>query len=201
MRHRVRRNPHLVMRFIESSVSPVARPGPLTLLWRWRYETALIAGGPAVVVLSVRTVDPAFTVTTGAVVCVIVIVWPQARREVESRLWCVVTPHRVRKACAEAMIVTRRGKLPVILRTRPEPFGERLWIWCRAGISPRDLEQAHDVIAAACWLAREVRVTRHPHRASLVVLNVIRRPEGPVLEEEPPPCETWQRSLPRFPRH
>ncbi|WP_157099642.1 hypothetical protein [Microbispora sp. ATCC PTA-5024] len=193
MRHMLRRNGNLVLRVLESELAPVARPGPFVLLWRWRYEAALLAGGPAVVVLAVRTVGWAPTIAAGAVTALAVVVWPQARREVEGRFWCVVTPHRVRKACAEAMIVTRRGKLPMILWTRPESFGERLWVWCRAGISPGDLQQAHDVIAAACWLAKGVRVLRHPRRASLVIVDVIRRDEHPA-PEEPAPGDTWERS-------
>lgn len=126
MRHATRRNPHLVLRFIERETSPVARPGPLVVLWRWRYETALLLGGPAVGVVAVRAVGPAAAIVAGSLVVLLVLVWPQARREVAGRFWCVVTPHRVRKACAEALIVNRRGKLPVILRTKPEPFGERV---------------------------------------------------------------------------
>ncbi|MGW5264434.1 hypothetical protein ACWEQG_25955 [Microbispora sp. NPDC004025] len=195
MRHSVRRNTHLVLRFIERETSPVARPGPLVVLWRWRYETVLLVGGPAVVVLAVRTAGPAVTIVAGSLVCLLVLVWPQARREVAGRFWCVVTPHRVRTACAEALIVSRRGKLPVILRTRPEPFGERLWVWCRAGTSPGDLERARDVIAAACWLAREVRITRDPHRTSLVIVDVLRHSGRPASRE---PAETGERTLTRF---
>ncbi len=195
MRHPVRRNPHLVLRFIERETSPVARPGPLLVLWRWRYEAVLAVGGPAVVIIAVRTAGPAVTIVTGSLVCLLVLLWPQARREVAARFWCVVTPHRVRKACAEALIVNRRGKLPMILRTRPEPFGERLWVWCRAGTSPSDLERARDMIAAACWLAHGVRITRDPHRTSLVLVDVLRRAGRPVSQE---PAEAGERTLTRF---
>ncbi|MEV4295604.1 hypothetical protein [Microbispora rosea] len=195
MRHSVRRNPHLVLRFIERETSPVARPGPLVVLWRWRYEAMLLVGGPAVVGVAVRAAGPAVTIVAGSLVGLLVLLWPQARREVAGRFWCVVTPHRVRKACAEALIVSRRGKLPVILRTRPEPFGERLWVWCRAGTSPGDLEQARDMIAAACWLAHEVRIARDPHRTSVVIVDVLRRAGRPVPGEPP---ETGERTLTRF---
>ncbi|MFI7030712.1 hypothetical protein ACIBK1_18570 [Microbispora rosea] len=195
MRHSVRRNPHLVLRLIERETSPVARPGPLVVLWRWRYEATLLVGGPAVVGVAVRAAGPAVTIVAGSLVGLLVLLWPQARREVAGRFWCVVTPHRVRKACAEALIVSRRGKLPVILRTRPEPFGERLWVWCRAGTSPGDLERARDMIAAACWLAHEVRIARDPHRTSVVIVDVLRRAGRPVPGE---PAETGERTLTRF---
>lgn len=195
MRHTIRRNPHLILRFIERETSPVARPGPLVVLWRWRYEVLLLVGGPAVVVLAVRTAGTAVTIISGSLICLLVLVWPQARREVAGRFWCVVTPHRVRRACAEALIVNRRGKLPMILRTRPEPFGERVWVWCRAGTSAGDLERARDTIAAACWLAHGVRITRDPHRASLVIVDVLRYAGRSVPEEEGEPGE---RTLTRF---
>ncbi|GAA4563257.1 hypothetical protein [Planotetraspora kaengkrachanensis] len=177
MRHGLRRHNRLVARFVESAVVPVARPGPFTVLWRWRYEAALLIGVPALVAVLWRAIGMAPTIAGTAVICLVAVVLPQARREVEARFWCVVTPHRVRRACAEALIVTRKGKLPIIVHTKPEPFGERLWIWCRAGTSPGDLERARDLIAASCWLASDVRVMRHPDRASLAIVDVVRRAE------------------------
>jgi hypothetical protein len=192
MRHGLQRHNRLVTRFVEGAVVPVARPGPFTVLWRWRYEAGLLLVVPALVAVSWRTIGLAVTIAVMAVICLVVAVLPQARREVEARFWCVVTPHRVRKACAEALIVTRKGKLPIIVHTKPEPFGERLWIWCRAGTSPGDLERAHDLIAASCWLAKDIRVLRHPDRASLVILDVIRRTEHG--EHEWPSASTmWAR--------
>jgi hypothetical protein len=64
--------------------------------------------------------------------------------------------------------------VPVVLYTTPAEFGERVTLWCRAGITAGDLEAARDVLRAACW-ASDVRVMaseRHPH---IVVLEVIRR--------------------------
>jgi hypothetical protein len=102
---------------------PVATPGPLTLLWRWRYEVGLMIGAPVLLVAPSRMIGVVPTAVMVAAICLGIAVWPQARRDVEARFWCVVTPHRVRKALAEALTVTRRGKLPIILYTRPEPFG------------------------------------------------------------------------------
>ena len=73
-----------------------------------------------------------------------------------------------------AWIQTRDGRLPVVLYTVPVDFGERVWLWCRAGITAGDLEAARDILRAACW-ASDVRVVVNDRRSHIVVLEVIRR--------------------------
>jgi hypothetical protein len=177
MRHGIRRNRHLILRLIESATSPVARPGPFVLLWRWRYEVGLAIGAPGCWLLMDRQLGWTAAITTIAAVLFVAALWPPARTELAARMWCVITPHRIRKGMAQALIVTARGKLPIVFYTRPEAFGERLWIWCRAGTSPADLIGARDLLAAACWLASDVRIARHPDRASLAIVDVIRCPD------------------------
>lgn len=62
----------------------------------------------------------------------------------------------------------------------PAGFGERVWLWCRAGITAGDLEAARDVLRAACW-ASDARVVVNDRRSHIVVLEVIRRlpPDSP----------------------
>ena len=105
--------------------------------------------------------------------------WPRSRQRIIARAWCVITPHRVRTGCAHAWIQTRDGRLPVVLYTVPEHFGERVWLWCRAGITAGDLEATRDILRSACW-ASVVRVVVNDRRSHIVVLEVIRRapPEG-----------------------
>jgi hypothetical protein len=107
--------------------------------------------------------------------------WPQGRRFLVARAWCIVTPHRVRVGCAQAWIHSRSGKIPAVLLTGRLSFGERVYLWCRAGTSADDLSSARKLLAAACW-ADDIRVTRHPRYAHLVTLDVIRRgqPGGPA---------------------
>jgi hypothetical protein len=69
------------------------------------------------------------------------------------------------------------------LYTTRAPFGERVALWCRAGITAGDLQAARDVLRAACW-ARDVRVVPCPRYADIVVLEVVRR-----LPAGPPPSE------------
>jgi hypothetical protein len=100
--------------------------------------------------------------------------WPQGRAFLAARAWCTVTPHRVRVGCGQAWIHSRAGKIPAVLITRRQPFGERVYLWCRAGTSADDLSSASVLLAAACW-ADNIRVIRSPRYAHLVMLDVIRR--------------------------
>ena len=160
-----------------------ARPGPIARLWHWRYELGLITG---VVLGSVTigvTLGPDWLITAAAAVMAVLaaaLAWPPSRRRIIARAWCVITPHRIRTGCIQAWVQTRGGRLPVVLYTVPEDFGERVWLWLRAGITTGDLEAARDILRAACW-ASDVRVVVNDRRNHIVVLEVIRRlpPGGP----------------------
>ncbi len=179
-----------VMASVEAAVSAVARPGLIARLWHWRYELGLLAGlllGPAGIGV---TLGPGWLIATAAAamaVGVIAMTWPPSRRRIVARAWCVITPHRVRTGCVHAWIQTRDGRLPVVLYTVPAEFGERVWLWCRAGITAGDLEAARDILRAACW-ASDVRVVVNDRRSHIVVLEVIRRlPAGRQAGGAPDP--------------
>ena len=72
----------------------------------------------------------------------------------------------------------------MVLYTVPVDSGERVWLWCRAGITAGDLEAARDILRSACW-ASDVRVVVNDRRSHIVVLEVIRR-----LPDEPPATGT-----------
>ena len=76
---------------------------------------------------------------------------------------------------------------PAVLYTVPTDFGERVWLWCRAGITAGDLEAARDILRAACW-ASDVRVVVNDRRSHIVVLEVIRRLPGWHAEDTPNPA-------------
>ncbi len=86
----------------------------------------------------------------------------------------MLTRHRLHAGLVEVRATTRAGRLPVFLLVRPAPFGERGWLWCRAGISAEDIDDESDRLRAALW-ARDVRVTRDRRSAALVRVDVIRR--------------------------
>ena len=171
-----RPNDPSVMASVETALSSVARPGIFGLIWNWRYESGLSAGLAAVALASGYALGAAWLIAMAAAGLVLLtagLAWPPSRQRLVARAWCVITPHRVRTGCRHAWVQTRDGRLPVILYTTPAAFGERVTLWCRAGITHGDLDGARDILRAACW-ARDVRVTGSARYAHVVVLEVIR---------------------------
>ena len=182
-----RPNDPSVMASVESALRAVPRPGLFGLAWHWRYELGLVTGLAAVGLASGYMLGAAWFIAIAVIGLVLFagsLAWPPSRRQLIARAWCVITPHRVRTGCAHAWVQTRNGRLPTILYTTPAAFGERVTLWCRAGISHGDLEAARDVLRAACR-ARDVRVVASARYAHVVVLEVIRR-----LPAGPPPGDT-----------
>jgi hypothetical protein len=141
------------------------------LLWRWRYELAVIAAVTATVVALVWALGGEWgLIATSVMAGVCSPPWP---RPVAARVWCVITAHRLRCGFVQARIQTRRGRLPVILSTTAAPFGERVRIWCPAGVTAEAIKSARDTLRAACWAA-EVRVTRDHDQSQRVTVEVIR---------------------------
>lgn len=175
----------------------VARPNLLVAAWRWRYEIALLTGLAAVLALGIVSVGVLPTTAIGAVITLAILGLPLTRQFVLNRAWCIITAHRVRVGCAEAMIYSSRGKIPIILWTTHQPFGERILLWCRAGTSIGDFVTSRAMLTSACW-AQDIAVLpdlRHPH---LVTLDVIRRPPYKVTSEpegshttDPPDWSAW----------
>ena len=173
-----------IMASVETAMSTVARPALIARVWHWRYELGLIAGVVLGTVGIGITLGPGWLIAAAAAMMAVLaaaLSWPRSRQRIIARAWCVITPHRVRTGCAHAWIQTRDGRLPVVLYTVPAHFGERVWLWCRAGITAGDLQAARDVLRSACW-ASDVRVVLNDRRSHIVVLEVIRRhpPESPA---------------------
>ena len=185
-----RPNDPSVMASVEIALSSVARPGILARLWHWRYEFLLLTGLAAVVLGSGYALGVGWLTAIAAIglaVLACTLAWPPARRRLIARAWCVITPHRVRTGCTHAWIQSRDGRLPVVLHTTRADFGERVVLWCRAGITAGDLEAARDILRTACW-ASDVRVVtsaRYPH---IAVLEVVRY--APAGRPQPIP-EAW----------
>ena len=157
-----------------------ANPNPLVVAWRWRYELALVAclsSGLAAGIISVGAVPMIVVVI---VIALTILCWPKARQVAVDRAWCIITPHRVRAGCVEGLIYSSRGKIPVIMWTSHQAFGERVLLWCRAGTSPDDFVSARAILAAACW-AQEVAIFFDTRHTQLVTLDVIRRPASDLI--------------------
>jgi hypothetical protein len=154
-----------------------ARPSPVLLAWRWRYELALLAGLSLTLLALVTSFGwngaMLLTVTAVALVLILLTGWPAARHRLAARAWCILTPHRIRAGCAQARIHTRRGRLPAILWCAPEEYGEQVRIWCPAGVTSSDFAAARQILATACYAAK-VDVVTHPRYRHIVILSVIR---------------------------
>src|SRR5581483_6861447 len=104
-----------VMSSVETALSSVPRPGLLARLWHWRYELALLAGLLAGSISIGVILGPGWLIATAAAAAATgacALAWPDSRRRLAARAWCVITPHRVRTGCTHAWIQTRDGRLP-----------------------------------------------------------------------------------------
>jgi hypothetical protein len=159
---------------LQYAFSTVAPPNPLVLFWRWRYELIFGIGLPAALIVLGGLPVMLATYAAVAVLAGAALLWAPSRRLLIARAWCIITPHRVRVGCAQAWIHSRYGKIPIILLTTRQPFGERVHLWCRAGTSAIDFSSARALLTTACW-ARDVRVYINERYAQVITLDVIRR--------------------------
>jgi len=163
----------------------VARANPAVAAWRWRYELGLLGALIAVLVWLGLLVGLVTIANVAGLLGVLAAIFPALRRYLAARFWCVVTQHRVRAGCVQAWIHSRYGKIPVILLTTRQPFGERVYLWCRAGTTASDFAAARELLATACW-ADDVLILRSDRHAQLVRLDVIRYTSGPGPSDSQP---------------
>lgn len=161
----------------------VAAPNLLVAAWRWRYEIALVSGLSAGLTAAIISFGAVPTMVAVIVIILTILCWPAARRFAIDRAWCIITPHRVRVGCAEGLIYSSRGKIPIILWTSHKAFGERVLLWCRAGTSVDDFVSARAVLTAACW-AQDIDVLFDMQHTHFVALDVIRRPIDLISDVE-----------------
>ena len=159
---------------LQRDLRPVAPPNILVLMWRWRWELAIFLGIPAGLVLLGTYLGWPWSIAVIGMAAV-ALAWPENRRWLVAHIRCVITAHRVRTGCAQAWIQTRSGKLPIILLTKPQPYGERVYIWCRAGISREDFEAAREILRTACW-ASDMYITASTRYSHIVILDLMRNP-------------------------
>jgi hypothetical protein len=166
-------DPERLLGLLHQAIIPPARPNLIVLVWRWRYELALMVGLALVLGALVGALGPSWALLLVTAVTTVLAGWPAARHRLVARLWCVLTPHRLRAGWAQARIQSRRGRLPAILWCAPKTNGERVLVWCPAGVTAEDFVAARRVLASACY-ALEIEVVPHPRYQHLVILGVIR---------------------------
>jgi hypothetical protein len=144
------------------------------LIWRWRAELTTLAIVLAAFFWLWIQITLIWDGVALAAFAAVTFGEPHSRRFTIRRFWCVVTRHRFHRVCWEARLHTRSGRLPWVLWIRPTKVGERLHVWCLAGISAEDFTKSTDAIRSACY-ARDARVTRNPRWSHIVTIDIIRR--------------------------
>lgn len=158
---------------LETALRPAPRVRLSGLAWRWRHECALAGGLGAALAGLVHVLGAEWTVICVSALLGALGPWPPWHRAFITAMWRLIMPHRLHAGFVQARIQSRNGKVPIILRTTSQPFGERMRVWCPAGTSAEDLDSARAVLRAACW-ATDVLVTRDEQYAHLVTVDVIR---------------------------
>jgi hypothetical protein len=111
------------------------------IVWRWRWETLTLT---ALYVLYSRLQGYGLTallaVTTMLAALAVLLVGRPSRRLLRTRLWCVITRHRLRSCLAEMRTLNYSGNLPLLLHAHGTKVGESVWLWMRPGLAITDLE-------------------------------------------------------------
>lgn len=122
-------------------------------VWTWRRELAVAAGVAA---------------TAGVPLAI-----PRTRRLTRALYRSARTRRLLSAGFGELRIANAAGRMPRILRVRPQPFGERVELRVKAGQWSELFEVRAAALAAACRAAT-VRVDKDPDDASRVSLDVVR---------------------------
>jgi hypothetical protein len=148
------------------------RPGLITLAWRWRTEIMLIVAlvGLEYLLTKVMTLITGILVTAAAIGILFAI--PVTRGWILRRAWCLFTRHQLYGVFRETRTTTRMGRLPLIMRVSLTDHGERVVVWCRAGISVERLQEIESEIRDAC-MADEVDF--QPAHAPFAQMEIVRR--------------------------
>lgn len=142
-------------------------------LWHWRRELAIVLAAAVMAIAVASTFGfPWLIVGLSLLAGALSPPWsPQFRAWLRS----LVTPHLLRTGMFHARIQNRYGRRPLIMSVTRETFGERVLLRCPPGVCAEDIEDAREILRAACRAA-DILVTRDTQRAHLVTVDVIRQP-------------------------
>lgn len=130
-----RRNQDRLRADLAAILVPEPRTSLPVLIWRWRYELALLAGVAAVLTALIWALGIEWGIIAASVLaglCSPPWPWPIA-----ARVWCVITAHRLRCGFVQARIQTRRGRIPIIRSATPARSGNASASGARPGYRPR----------------------------------------------------------------
>jgi hypothetical protein len=144
------------------------------VLRRWRTELGLVVAVLLVRLVAGRYVPAlgAWSVTLSAVAAAVG--WSWSRTLITGRLACARARRRLLACMRETRVATSAGRLPLVLRSRATPAGERLVFGLFPGQSAEMLDARVEELRAAAR-AMDVSVTRDRLGADRVTVDVIRR--------------------------
>jgi hypothetical protein len=165
-------DPENLLGALDRALHPVRRPNPLVILWRWRYELALLA---ALIAAAPWFAGLAIPVAISVVVfAALLLAVPPVRRVAWLRARAVVLQHRLRTAFVRARLHTNGGRIPGILWTSPREQADRVLLFLPAGLTERQLADEADRIAVACDGTHAEVLHVEGHRV-VVWLVIVRR--------------------------
>jgi hypothetical protein len=164
-------DPEDLLGALDRAIRPVRRPNPLVVVYRWRYEIALL--------VTAYFAAPWFAgLSTAVAVGVTVLTLlplgiPPIRRLAWRRLRAIVLQHRLRTAFTRARVHSNAGRIPAILWTSPRSHADRVLLFLPAGLTGRLLASEADRIAVACDGTHAEVLPFRDHRV-LVWLVIVR---------------------------
>jgi hypothetical protein len=147
------------------------RPGPITLAWRWRAEIALMSAILGLLFVLAHLIGLFTGVLVMVAIAEVLYAVPLTRHWIFRRCRCVFTRHRLYSVFRETRTTTLTGRLPLIIRVSPTAQGERVVVWCRAGISVERLQRIRREIRDGCMASG---LNFQPGNASLARMEIIR---------------------------
>ena len=172
-----RDGPHLIH---GSAVRPRRTPWPSTVIWRWRWEIAIVVGTLAVLWGGLLATGAWMLVIAPVVVSALTLIQPCQRRL--GRLGsAIAVQHRIRSGCSEAELYGPDGELPAVLWTRVLPHGERIYLWSPPSLTVNAFRAERERLAEACRTP-SVRIEGHSKFTRIVILDVVRRGPTPAVD-------------------
>jgi hypothetical protein len=164
-------DPEDLLGALDRAIRPVRRPNPLVVVYRWRYEIALL--------VTAYFATPWFAGLSAAVAVGMTVLTllplgiPPIRRLAWRRLRAIVLQHRLRTAFTRARVHSNAGRIPAILWTSPRSHADRVLLFLPAGLTGRLLASEADRIAVACDGTHAEVLPFRDHRV-LVWLVIVR---------------------------